>query len=104
MLRVKCDVHPWMVGYVGVKTHPYFAVSGDDGTFRIEGVPAGTYTLEAWQEKLGTVDQQVEVKDGETVTVDFSYGPPQAASFSPALPIQELKIPAGVQATARAEP
>ncbi|MCP4245678.1 MAG: hypothetical protein GY778_01385 [bacterium] len=102
MLRIKCDVHPWMVGYLGVKTHPYFAVTGDAGTFRIEGVPAGTHTLQAWQEKLGTVDQQVEVKEGETATVEFSYGPSQAAALSPALPIRDLVVPAGVPAeTAR---
>ncbi len=103
MLRVKCDVHPWMVGYVGVKTHPYFAVTGDAGTFRIEGVPPGTHTLQAWQERLGTADQEVEVKEGETVTVDFSFGPTESAAHSPALPIQDLEIAAGASpATPRA--
>ena len=42
MLRVGCDIHSWMVSYVGVETHPYFSVSGGDGTFRITGVPPGS--------------------------------------------------------------
>jgi plastocyanin len=76
MLPLKCDVHPWMQGYVGVKTHPYLAVTRDDGSFRIEGVPAGTYTLEAWQEKLGTLQQQVTVEDGQTATVELAFAEP----------------------------
>ena len=92
MLRIKCDVHPWMIGFVGVKSHPYYAVSGEGGAFRIENVPAGTYNLQAWQEKLGTVDVQVEVKDGETATVELAYGSPQSASQHPPLPVEDLVI------------
>ena len=102
MLRIKCDVHPWMVGFVGVKPHPYFAVTGDAGTFRIEGVPPGTHTVQAWQERLGTVDHQVEVKEGETVTVDFAFGPSQAAAVRPGLEIRELVIPAADAPSAEA--
>lgn len=76
MLPLKCDVHPWMRGYVGVKSHPYFAVTRGDGSFRIEGVPAGSYTLQAWQETLGTVEHEVTVEDGETTTVEFAFGEP----------------------------
>lgn len=94
MMRIKCDVHPWMTGWLGVKTHPYFAVTGDAGTFRIEGVPPGTHTLQAWQERLGTVDREVDVKDGETVTVELAFGPPEAAAASPALPVVDLVVPA----------
>jgi len=75
MLQLKCDVHDWMLGYIGVKSHPYFAVSGKDGTFRIEGVPVGRYTLQAWGETLGAQDREIEVKEGETVTVDFVFPP-----------------------------
>ncbi len=92
MLRLKCDVHPWMIGFLGVKSHPHYAVTADGGTFRIENVPAGTYTLQAWQEKLGTVDQQIEVKDGETVTVEFAYGGPESASLELSMPVHELNI------------
>ena len=54
MIPVKCNVHPWMRSYIGVVGHPFFAVTGDDGTFTIKGLPPGTYTLEAWHEKFGT--------------------------------------------------
>ncbi len=72
--KVKCDVHPWMTGYVAIFAHPYFAVTGDDGTFAIKGLPDGTYTLQAWHERYGTKDQQVTVKDGKA-TADFTYKP-----------------------------
>jgi plastocyanin len=73
---VKCDVHPWMAAYVGVMTHPYFEVTDDTGAFSIR-VPAGTYTLEAWHEKLGTRTEEVTVGAGETATVDFQLDVPQ---------------------------
>lgn len=69
---VKCDVHPWMQSYVAVMTHPYFAVTGEDGQFAISNVPAGTYTVEAWHEKLGTQTAEVTVGDG-AATADFSF-------------------------------
>jgi plastocyanin len=62
-LRFKCDVHPWMFAYVTVVDHPYFAVSGADGTFKISGLPAGKYTVEAQHRKGGTVTQEVEITD-----------------------------------------
>lgn len=73
---VKCDVHPWMSAYVGVMTHPYFEVTDDDGQFEIT-VPAGTYTIEAWHERLGTQTQEVTVAAGESATVDFEFAAPQ---------------------------
>ena len=73
MVRIKCDVHPWMSAYAGVLEHPYFSVTGDDGSFRIEGLPAGTYTIETWHETYGTQTQQVTVGDGEEATADFTY-------------------------------
>lgn len=76
MLPLKCDVHPWMLGYVGVLSHPYFEVTHDDGGFRIENVPAGTYTLRAWQEKLGTLDREIIVENGETTRVELAFGEP----------------------------
>lgn len=75
MAKMKCDVHPWMAAYVGVLEHPYFAVSGSDGTFTISDVPAGTYTIEAWHEKLGTKTMEVTVSDGASATADFSFAP-----------------------------
>jgi hypothetical protein len=73
MIPVKCDVHPWMSSYIGVLTHPYFAVSGADGNFSIQGLPPGTYTLEAWHEKFGVQTQQVVVGPSETKTADFTF-------------------------------
>jgi plastocyanin len=70
---VKCDVHPWMAGYIGVFDHPFFAVTPSGGTFRLGGVPAGAYTLAAWHEKYGTQEKQVTVNDDASVTVDFVY-------------------------------
>jgi plastocyanin len=72
MVRVKCDVHPWMAAYVGVLSHPFFAVSGEDGSFTIANVPAGTYTIEAWHEKMGTQTASVTVADG-AATADFTF-------------------------------
>jgi len=73
MIPVKCNVHPWMRAYIGVVSHPFFAVTGDDGTFTIKGLPAGTYTIEAWQEKYGPMDQQITVAPKDSKTLDFSY-------------------------------
>jgi plastocyanin len=76
MFTVKCDVHPWMNAYVGVLKHPFFSVSGTDGQFNIANLPAGTYTLEAWHERLGTQTQQVTVTDGGTATASFVFKRP----------------------------
>ena len=51
--KIKCDVHPWMIAYIGVFDHPYFAVTGDDGTYSISGLSSGEYVIEAWHERLG---------------------------------------------------
>ncbi|MFQ5724511.1 MAG: carboxypeptidase regulatory-like domain-containing protein [Terriglobia bacterium] len=75
MIPVKCNVHPWMRSYVGVLSHPFFAVTGQDGTFKISGLPPGDYTIIAWQEKLGTVEQTVTVGASETQEVDLSFTP-----------------------------
>jgi hypothetical protein len=72
--RVKCDVHPWMGAWIAVFDHPYFSVTGDDGTFSIKGIPDGDYTLQAWHEKLGTQTQKITVKDGKTAEpVNFTF-------------------------------
>ncbi|HTT60485.1 MAG TPA: carboxypeptidase regulatory-like domain-containing protein [Bryobacteraceae bacterium] len=74
MIPVKCNVHPWMRAYIGVVSHPFFAVTGGDGTYTIKGLPPGTYTLEVWQEKYGTKDVQVTVAPKESKTEDFTIG------------------------------
>lgn len=62
-LRFKCDVHPWMFSYMTVVDHPYFAVTGTDGSFTIADVPPGKYTLVAKHRKAGEVSQEIEVTD-----------------------------------------
>ena len=73
MVKFKCDVHPWMTAYVGVLDHPFYAVTGDDGTFSIKGLPAGDYEVEAWHEKFGTKTAKIKVGAGEAKTADFKF-------------------------------
>lgn len=74
-VSLKCDLHPWMSGYILVLDHPYFAVTGEDGSFEITGVPAGTQNLIVWQEKAGYITQggsrglAVKVAAGQTVDI-----------------------------------
>jgi len=71
-IQLRCDVHFWMAAYLHVFNHPFFAITGDDGTFTIKDLPAGTYTVELWHEKLGTQTQTITVADDETKTADFT--------------------------------
>jgi len=76
MFVVKCDVHPWMRAYVGVMGNPFFTITGKDGKFSIANLPAGTYELEAWHEKLGTQKASVTVGAADTKPVSFKFAPP----------------------------
>lgn len=71
LVKFKCDVHPWMFAYVGVTDHPYFAVTDKDGNFKISGVPAGDYTVEAYHLKAGAKSEKVTV-GADTKSVDFT--------------------------------
>jgi len=73
--KVKCDVHPWMGCYVAVFTHPFHGVTGDDGTFELKGLPAGTYSIEAWHEEFGSQTMEVTLAVDETKEVDFTFAP-----------------------------
>ncbi len=75
MVPFKCDVHPWMSSYMGVLEHPFFAVTGADGSFSIEGLPAGKYEVEAWHEELGARTLTVEVAADGTAQADFDFSP-----------------------------
>jgi hypothetical protein len=73
MVPVKCDVHGWMRAHIGVLDHPFYAVTGRDGAFALKDLPAGTYTLEAWHETLGTQTTQIIVGTGESKDVTFTF-------------------------------
>jgi hypothetical protein len=73
MIPVGCDVHPWMRAYISVFEHPFYAVSKEDGTFEIKGLPSGEYEIEAFHGKLKNQSQKVTVKDGETAKLDFAF-------------------------------
>jgi plastocyanin len=73
VMRVECDLHSWMRGWVVVADHPFYAVTNEQGEFVFENVPPGKYTLQVWQESLGTVTQEVTVdKATTTVSVGMS--------------------------------
>jgi plastocyanin len=72
LLRVDCDLHSWMRGWVMVADHPFYAVTNEQGEFVLENVPRGKYTLQVWQESLGTVKQEVVVGDKGTTTVSVT--------------------------------
>ena len=70
-IPVKCNIHPWMHSYIAVFKHPYFAVTGKDGSFEIGNLPPGSYTITAWHGKLGTTIQKITVGESETKTIEF---------------------------------
>jgi hypothetical protein len=72
--KVKCDVHPWMGAFIGVFDHPYFAVTGDDGSYVISGLEPGDYIIEAWHEKLGSQTANVTVGDS---AANFTFKKPE---------------------------
>ena len=73
MFQIKCDVHPWMSAYIGVFTHPFFSVTRTDGKFTIPSLPAGTYEITAWHERLGTQTASVTVAENDTKTQNFKF-------------------------------
>jgi plastocyanin len=81
VIRWKCDVHTWMRAYVGVNKNPYQAVTGDDGSFKIEGLPPGTYTLEAWHEVFGTKTVEVTVAAGKPASASFRFDGTEKATM-----------------------
>jgi hypothetical protein len=72
-IPVKCNVHPWMHSYIAVFKHPYYALTSKGGSFDLKNLPPGTYTLEAWHEKLGTATQKVTVGANETKEIEFVF-------------------------------
>jgi plastocyanin len=72
-IPVKCNVHPWMRGYIAVFKHPFFAVTRHDGQFDLSNLPPGTYTIKAWHEKLGTATQSVTIGANEMKEIQFVF-------------------------------
>jgi hypothetical protein len=88
LVPVKCNQHPWMKAYVAVLKHPFAAVSAEDGSFTIKGVPPGNYTVVAWHEggQLGTEKtMQVTVPASGSAKADFAFGEAATASKNPSL-------------------
>lgn len=73
MNPVKCNIHSWMHAYIGAVAHPYFAVTGADGTFEIGNVPPGDYVIEAWQEKMGTNELKVTLSPRGVIDANFTF-------------------------------
>lgn len=74
-VRLTCDVHRWMAAYVVYGESPFFAVTDKEGSFRLEGLPVGSWELEVWHESLGTQTLPVEVKEGARLRVPLVYAP-----------------------------
>lgn len=79
ILRLKCDVHTWMVAFAGVVNHPFFAVTGKEGSFVLEHVPEGTYDLRAWHERFGAVMSKVRVEAGRVADMGVVYSADQSS-------------------------
>jgi len=98
LIPVKCNQHPWMKSYIGVLKHPFFAVSGEDGTFTIKGLHPGTYTVAAWHEKGGPngteKTMQVTVPATGAGKADFAFGEAATAATKPGLEMMPaLEVP-----------
>jgi len=72
-IPVKCNIHPWMRGYIAVLKNPYFAVTRQDGSFDLPNLPPGTYTIKAWHEKLGTATQTVTIGANQIKEISFVF-------------------------------
>lgn len=86
MVPLRCNVHPWMIAYVGVVSNPFYAVTDSAGFFTLPSLPAGEYTLDAWHETAGTLSRTVKLGESETKTIDFTF------HMTPAHPSQAGEI------------
>lgn len=75
-VRTTCDIHPWMNAQIAVMDNPFFAITGDDGTFEIKNIPDGQYILAVWHERYGPQEKPVEIKGGK-VEETFTYSAPK---------------------------
>jgi|CXWL01.1.fsa_nt_gi plastocyanin len=98
IIRLRCEPHSWMTGYIGVVDHPYFAMTRDDGSFTIERVPAGRRVVHVWHEAFGDTTRTVVVKAGEVVTVDLAY---TGGASRNSADVRELTVPQTLLTQAR---
>ncbi|MBI4395243.1 MAG: cytochrome c oxidase subunit II [Candidatus Omnitrophica bacterium] len=106
MVKMKCDVHPWMAGYIGVLKHPFFAVTDEQGTFKIENLPPGEYTVEAWHETYGTKTQKITVADEAPQTGDFKFSSKEIVDEASGLTIKTgapLSLPSPLRGEGKGE-
>jgi hypothetical protein len=73
MIKMKCDIHPWMLAWIGVVAHPHFKVTGEDGAFTFKGLPPGDYVIEAWHQVGGKQEQKVKLAPKETKSVQLTF-------------------------------
>jgi hypothetical protein len=73
VLNVKCDLHPWMRGCVGVFAHPFFRVTGEDGAFELKGLPPGDYEIEAWHERFGVKTLKAKLEPKGSADLEFVF-------------------------------
>jgi hypothetical protein len=95
-IAVKCNVHPWMRAYIHVMSHPFYSVSGEDGTFTLQGVPPGDYEIEAIHEQYGATTQKVTLAANGSATTDFGFSAsqgyrPSSLESMPALILPDLR-------------
>jgi hypothetical protein len=73
ILKVVCDTHAWMLGFIHVFDHPYFAVTNEQGAFLIPDLPAGVYVLKAWHEEAGLQSQEITIPESGELRVNFEF-------------------------------
>ena len=75
IVKILCEVHPWMSAYIVVTDHPYHSISDVYGEYQITDIPPGTYRVKVWHESLGSQEKRVEVKPGASQSVNFTFAP-----------------------------
>ena len=75
VFKVSCDVHPWMRAWLLVLPTAAYAITGEDGTYKIEGVPPGKHKVKIWHERLGEREAQIDVQAGQTAAHDVQFSP-----------------------------
>jgi hypothetical protein len=73
IMKLVCDTHAWMLGYVHVFDYPFFAVTDERGIFSIPNVPPGTYVLKAWHEDAGIRSQEITISENGDERVSFEF-------------------------------